>query len=205
MNKQTLSVFILLAFSISMACAEETRQHTFDAQDFRTLEIRNTVGEVFIESSESDQVELRLIISEQGERGWFRRKPDISTMDIRSSSRTDKLSLTFEEKNAKTEWYLKVPTHLSLAIQQGVGTIEVSNLQNNADIELGVGTVEVTAAADVIGAIDLNAGVGDTSITGARDRSQRRALVSSTSSAYGDGTRSVKADVGVGDVTVSLQ
>lgn len=206
-TKKTASILVLLAFSISMACAdtEVTRHHDFEASHTGSVRIDARVGTIHVEPSETGNIEVELVISEEDQRGWFQRSPDITDMDLNSQQRGDQLRLSFTEKNVKTDWVVKVPSSLEqLDIELGVGEVDVRGADFGMYVDVGVGSVTLQAAENKTGAVDLSVGVGDTIIRGGRSTESRRALISSETSAQGNGDYAVKARAGVGKVEVEL-
>lgn len=200
------SVILLLAFSISMACADSqvSRYHEFDADNIETLRIDARVGTIRVEPSESGRFEIELTITDEDHGGWFSRSPDIEGMDLRSRHRGDQLRLSFNEDKVKGEWVVRVPALEQLDIELGVGTIKVHMAHYGIVADVGVGTIELQASKTDIGAVDLSAGVGDTHIRGGTDTESRRAMVSSETSAFGTGSQSIRARAGVGEVQAEL-
>jgi hypothetical protein len=201
---KTTAVFILLAFSISLASAEESRFHEYDYNNVDTLSISARVGTVIVEPSTSGKFEVELHISDENNPRWFRRSPDTSRMDLNSVRRGNELRLNFDHKDVKTDWVVRVPELGRIDIELGVGTVEVLDLAAGINADVGVGTIEIRTPVDSAGVVDLSVGVGDTVINGGNNRNSRRALVSSESSAMGQGNNTVKARVGVGSIEVEL-
>lgn len=205
-TKKAAAVIVMLAFSISIACADSqvSRYHEFDAGNIDTLRIDARVGTVQVEPSSSGKFEVELIITDEDGGGWFRRAPDITDMDLRARHNGDLLRLSFNEDKVKGEWIVRVPELAQLDIELGVGTIKVYMAKFGIVADVGVGTIELEADKSDIGTVDLSAGVGDTHIRGGTDTESRRAMVSSESSASGTGSSAIRARAGVGDVQADL-
>lgn len=205
-TKKAASIIVLLAFSISMACADTqvSRYHEFDANGIDTLRIDARVGTIEVEPSTSGKFEVELTITDEDSGGWFSRSPDIDNMDLRSRQSGDQLRLSFNEDKVKGEWVIRVPPLDQLDVELGVGTIKVYMAQFGIVADVGVGTIELQANESDIGSVDLSVGVGDTHIKGGRNSESRRAMVSSESSASGDGALTIRARAGVGDVQAEL-
>lgn len=206
-TKKTASILVLLAFSISMACADTkvTRHHDFEASQTGSVRIDARVGTIHVEPSDSGNIEIELVISEEDQRGWFRRSPDITAMDLNSQQRGDQLRLSFTEKNVKTDWVVRLPSGLEqLDIELGVGEVDVRAAEFGMYVDVGVGSVNLQAMEARTGRVDLSVGVGDTIIRGGSSTESRRALVSSETSARGNGDHAVKARAGVGKVEIEL-
>jgi hypothetical protein len=205
LTTKAASICLLLAFSISIACAdtEVTRQHTFNGDDIGSIRFDINVGTLQVEPSDTGDIEVSMTISAE-QRGWFGRTPDINNMDLRSSQQGDRLRLSFNEKNVKTEWLVKVPDLDQVDIKLGVGTVEVHMPTFAVYVDLGVGTINLQANASEIDTVDLSVGVGDTQVFGGNNTESHRAMVSSETSALGNGAYVIKARAGVGDVTAEL-
>lgn len=204
-STKIISTCLLLALSISVACADEVRHHTFDGSEISSLNLDVRVGTVVIAPSLSGDIEVELRIEQNGGLGWwFRSKPDIADMDLDSRVRNTQLSLSMDEKNVNTDWIIKVPPLTKLEIDLGVGTVEIEGLATSMDIDVGVGSVEIDTPITSAGNISLNAGVGDTKVRGASEQNNRRAIVSSETDAEGSGSNDIRVNVGVGDVLVRL-
>jgi hypothetical protein len=205
-TKKAASIIVLLAFSISMACADTqvSRYHEFDANGIETLRIDARVGTIAVEPSTSGKFEVELTITDEDSGGWFSRTPDIDNMDLRSRQSGDQLRLSFNEDKVKGEWVIRVPSLEQLDVELGVGTIKVHMAQFGIVADVGVGTIELQANEADIGSVDLSVGVGDTHIKGGHNAESRRAMVSSESSASGDGALTIRARAGVGDVQAEL-
>ncbi|MBC54817.1 MAG: hypothetical protein CMQ34_13390 [Gammaproteobacteria bacterium] len=205
-TKKAASIILLLAFSISMACADTqvSRYHEFDAGEIDTLRIDARVGTIQVEPSTSGKFEVELTITDEDGGGWFRRSPDLDNMDLRSRRNGDQLRLSFSEDKVKGEWIVRVPSLEQLDVELGVGTIKVLMAHFGIVADVGVGTIELQAQKTDIGSVDLSVGVGDTHINGGTDTESRRAMVSSETTAYGTGSKSIRARAGVGDVQAEL-
>ena len=204
---QVITTLVLLAMTTALATAAEesvTRVHQFDAADFDSLRIDYRVGTLTLEESVNNMVEVELTIKDKEGKRWFTRSPDLQKMNLDSRSHNQQLRLEFTEKNVTTDWVVRVPDLQNLSINAGVGVIQGDLPAAVANIDLGVGTIELAARRDVTGSIDLNSGVGETVIKGVSSNERRSALVSSESSAHGDGTYSLNANVGVGEVSIQL-
>jgi hypothetical protein len=202
-SKKVVSLVFILALSITVAVAEETRHHEFDATGISTLQLNMRAGTIVVEHTEENYVSVELRITKE-DRGWFRRSVDTSDMDLKADVRNSALELSFDHKDVKTQWIVKVPALSKVDIRAGVGTIDVYMVNADIDVDMGVGAIKFELARLLTGDIVLAAGVGDTTVTGASSMTSQRALVSSNLSAIGDGSLRVRANVGVGSAEVDL-
>jgi hypothetical protein len=202
-SKKVVSLVFILALSITVAVAGETRHHEFDAAELSTLRLDIRVGTIVIEHTDDKNISVEFRIIKEG-RTWFRRSVDTSEMDLDVKVRDSALALSFDYKDVKTEWVVKVPALSRIDINAGVATIDVYMANADIEVDIGVGAIKLELPRSLTGEITLSAGVGDTSITGAASMTTQRSLVSSDLKARGDGTRIVRANVGVGSVEVDL-
>jgi len=199
------SIFFLLAFSISLTSADETRIHEFDTNDISALRIDARVGTIIVEPSRSGKLEVELHISNEKKRRWFSGTPDFTSMDLKSSQRGSRLRLSFDDKNVKTDWVVRVPDIQQIEIELGVGTVEMYGIAAAFITDVGVGTIDIRTPANSAGLVELSVGVGETTIRGGTSVNNRRTLVSSQASALGQGNSAIRAEVGVGSIEVTLQ
>ncbi|MDO8908703.1 MAG: DUF4097 family beta strand repeat-containing protein [Pseudohongiella sp.] len=202
-TRKVASLIFLMALSITVAVAEETRYHEFDAAPISSLRLNMRVGTILVEHTNDDTISVELRITKEGRR-WFSRSVDTATMDLEASVRNSALELSFDHKGIKTDWVVKIPALSKIEINAGVATIDVYMANADIDVDIGVGAVTFELAKTLVGDITLAAGVGDTSVTGASSMTTQRALVSSDLKASGDGTRTVRANIGVGSAEVDL-
>jgi hypothetical protein len=204
MNKKTMSILLLMALSISVACADELRTHQFSTDNFSLLYLENGVGTIVIEPSDTGMVDIEMRITSSKKSTWYRKAPVLADMDLTSRQRGDRLHISFNEKDTKADWIIKVPENIAINIEQGVGTIDISGVDGPLNVELGVGAVKIYTSAASVGHIDLKAGVGDTKVSGGSGGVQSRAFVSSKTQTQGQGIHRISVEVGVGDVEVEL-
>ncbi|MGM0632337.1 MAG: hypothetical protein ACQETO_04095 [Pseudomonadota bacterium] len=204
-----LSLLILLSVpALAGASAKEERHYEYDVSDIEALHIDASVGTIRIEPASGSTVTVDLVIEADSTASWIPflgRDRDVSGMELTHRVRGRELRLHFDENHVTTDWVVRVPVLQTLRVDLGVGNIEGDLPRMPADIELGVGSVELSAAGAAVGRIDLDAGVGDTRIRGASGKDARSALVGSQSSGWGDGEHRIRIDVGVGDVSLSLR
>lgn len=208
MKHQTAAWLVALIGSFAgTAAAQEAvhRSHSFDAEGVEHLRIEYRVGTISLEPADGNQIEVELRIEPKDGPGWFSRRPDLEDMDLAASTRTGRLTLSFQERNVSTHWVVRLPTLARLTIDAGVGAVQGRLPATDVEVHLGVGDVDLEMARSEAGRIELKAGVGDTSIDGAGSGSRTRAFVSSESSAEGSGPHPVRAAVGVGEVRVALR
>lgn len=202
-NKKIATVVLILAFSITVATADEKRHHEFETDDISSLTVNMRAGTIVVEHNDEDYIAVELLITE-GDRGWFTKSVDMEEMDIEVAKRNSELELTFDHKGVNSDWIIKVPALAKIEINGGAGTVEINMAEADIDANMGVGTIELQLSKALFGDIEFASGVGDTSARGANTVETQRAFVSSDLKAYGDGDLTVRANVGVGSVEADL-
>lgn len=198
------SLIVILAATAGTATADEVRRsHRFDTTGIEHLHIEHRAGELTLAPADGDQIEVELRIEPEQE--WIDREGDVADLDLTSSVRGDRLTLSFSERNVHSYMLVRLPSLKQLTIDAGAGEVEGTVPPMETEVLLGAGTVNLDFDRFSTGRIDLRAGIGDTAVDGAQNvETNRVVLVGSTSSATGEGSHRVEAKVRAGDVRVGL-
>jgi hypothetical protein len=196
------TLITILAAAGSAAAADEVRRsHRFDTTGIERLHIDHRAGELILEPADGVEIEVELRIEPQDDR-----EVEVAGMDLTSSVRGDRLTLSFGEPNVHSHMLVRLPSLEQLTIDAGAGDVQGTLPPMETQVKLGAGTVDLDVDRSSTGRIDLRALVGDTGVDGAKNAETSRVLlVGSSSSAAGDGSRRVQARVRAGDVRVGLR
>ncbi|GAB3018155.1 hypothetical protein [Bowmanella dokdonensis] len=194
-----ISVLALLALPV-LAKDEVTLQDRLPAGSATLFVLDVPVGEVQIEAYEGTDIEYRVKVRE-ADGGWFS-SFDRDDVEVRQSSSSDRIKLEVDLEDTEQEWHVKVPSHLNLILELGVGEMNIENASRDLDVEVGVGSIDVSLAGKDYRRIELEAGVGEADLKGFTNYSSDRAIVSEEVSWRGEGHYEIKAKVGVGEVEV---
>jgi hypothetical protein len=199
-----ISLIVILAPTAGTAVADEVRRsHRFDTTGIERLQIEHRAGELTLEPTNGDQIEVELRIETQDE--WSERQGAVADLDLTSSVRGDRLTLSFGEDNVHSYMLVRLPALEQLTIDAGAGEVKGTLPPMETEVFLVAGTVNLDVDRSATGRIDLRARIGDTAVDGARNvETNRVILIGSTSSATGDGSHRVEAKVRAGDVRVGL-
>jgi hypothetical protein len=199
------SLIVILAATGGTATADEVRRsHRFDTTGIERLHIEHRAGELVLAPAEGDQIEVELRIEPREES--LDRERDVADMDLTSSVRGDRLTLSFSEPNAHSYMLVRLPSLKQLTIDAGAGEVQGTLPPMETEVFLGAGSVNLDFDRSSTGRIDLRARIGDTAVDGAQNvETNRVILVGSTSSATGEGSHRVEAKVRAGDVRVGLR
>lgn len=198
----TLAASLLFSGSLS---ADSTKKisRSIDAALLGSVEIEAAVAEMDIEFYDGDEIVLEIEIESDGH--WFAwRRGDVDDVELEVRKTENNVYLGIADQKVQQRWRVKMPAKLAIAIDVGVGDIELEDLANNLEMEVGVGSVRVEVDDINYGMIRASAGVGDTAIKGfpGQRSDNERTFMSSDSYHYGDGDLEIEIEVGVGDVQV---
>ena len=202
---QTLSliVFALVFTSTAMAASSKRIQQSIDAADIDHVDFEISVAEVDIEIYDGDTIELDLEL-EADRDWWIFGRNDIDDVDLEVIRTGEQIKFRLDEDDIEQEWVVRLPAHLAVSMEIGVGEVEFTDFANDLNMELGVGSMQLNVADGVdFESIHLSVGVGDTSVRGFDNGSDNeRSFVGADSWYHGDGEFAVEVEVGVGDARV---
>ena len=197
---------IVTSFTLSntaAAASSKRIQQRIDAEDLVHVDFEIAIAQMDIEVYDGDVLELDLVI--EADRDWwiFGRK-DIDNVELEVYRNGEQLKLRLDDNDIQQEWVVRLPAHLAVSMDLGVGEVEFTDFANDLNLELGVGSMQLNVADNVdFESIHLNAGVGDTSVRGFDNGSDNeRSFVGADSWYHGDGEFVVEVEVGVGDARV---
>lgn len=201
--KQSLcTVLLLLISSSSLAASAKRIDHSLDAEDLQHIDFEVSVAEMEIEVYDGDTVELDVYL-EADRDWWFFGRNDIDDVEIDIDRNGERLYIRLDDDDIQQEWRVRLPAHLLVSMEVGVGEVELANFANDLNLELGVGSVQLNVADVDFDSIHVEVGVGDASIRGFDIGSDNeRSFVGADSWYHGNGEFEVNIEVGVGDADV---
>lgn len=108
--------------------------------------------------------------------------------------------------NLSADVRVRLPRALRFQADLGVGEVRVRGLENDVEVDVGVGDVELTLPAAKVRTVELDTGVGEADLSIGDQRFQGSGLVGkSLDWSQGRGVAHVEVDCGVGDVEVELE
>lgn len=180
------------------------REHRFDATNVGFVDISAAVGRVEVRAIEGDEIRVRLDI--EGKRsGLLRRRAEVSKLDLTANLADGRLELAFRDDEATADWIVELPHRPAMRIDVGVGDLDVHLAGGDLAVKVGVGAVALRMPLARTGSVQASAGIGSASIDGAAQNERSRALVAEKASATGQGSASLTATVGIGDITIRLE
>ena len=192
-----------VAFTANVQAASSKRiQQSIDATDLGHIDFEISVAEVEIEVYEGDTVEVDIEL--RAKRSWWIfGRDDVDDVDLTVRQDSDGLELILDEDDVEQDWRVRLPAHMAVGFELGVGEIDIDGFNNNLVLELGVGAVRVVVTDEDYDQIRLATGVGDSSIRGFSNGSDNeRNFVGADSYYSGEGNYAIEIEVGVGEASV---
>ena len=190
----------------------ETEPHTFPVTKNHRVKIDFAVGELKIVPGDASNVRFEVSIRCKNE-SEDRCQELADHLRFESEDRNGTLYLKLDRyqkwcSNFNVTGVLTVPRSLPLEVEMGVGQLTITDLENDIEVDLGVGDADIRTSRTLANSVSVDTGIGDATIRGASGEVERRSFIGSHASwdngASGRGRASVRLHVGVGDATVSL-
>ena len=192
-----------LTFTAGAQAASSKRiQHSIDAEDFNHVDFEISVAELEIEVYDGDTVEIDIDLRADRD-WWIFGRGDVDDVDLIIREDGDSLELILDEDDVEQDRRVRLPAHMAVSMEMGVGEIDIEGFSNNLALELGVGAVRVEVVDEDFDVIHLSTGVGDSNIRGFdRGSDNERNFVGADSFYRGEGEHEIVIEVGVGDASV---
>lgn len=208
-------VLVVPATAAAGAGADElvrTVSESYDAADLAALDVDFPVGELTIEGTDGDRVEVEIRL-ECDEDGWrsdsCRDRAESIGLDADSSG--DRLHLGIDGfsrwRNAGLHVHMTVrtPARLTLGVDMSIGELSVAAMRGDVTIDMGIGEATVRMSAADVAEVVMDAGIGESSLRAPDVRRGASGLfVSETAWRDGRGEARIRVDLGIGEIDVRL-
>jgi hypothetical protein len=186
-----------------------TVAQTIPAAHAEVFHIEVPVGELTIAGWDGDEVDLtvrfkckststRCAAAAEKPRVLYRSGEKIS-VQIKSWPR-------FGNHDLHAEVTVRVPRHLAVRSELGVGELEIEGLEHDLEAELGVGEVKVDMQRSAVASVTLDTGIGEANLSADGKRFGSAGLFTRTVRwERGGGKARVSVDCGVGEIDVTLR
>jgi hypothetical protein len=177
----------------------------------RTVRIDLRYGEVHVEPGESGNLEAELWA--HCSHGWGHCDERLERIQLVARPHGDVLEIRVEDlpqfgnHGIQCDLRVRVPAHQALDIDVGAGEVHVADVQEDVQVHLGAGAIEVRMPEAAVHTVEARAGVGEAHVRGTReDVEERRHLVGGVARwNAGEGAARVDCHVGAGEIEVRLQ
>ncbi|MCC5825275.1 hypothetical protein [Alkalimonas sp.] len=202
--KRLLFITLLLTFSVAhTAFADEKRlELDIDASALTLLALEVGVGQIQINTADTDRILLRVDV--RGEKRWWFFSHKVGDVELKQQLRDGRLYLSIPKDNTKQHWQLTLPAELAVKVELGVGQFYANRIHSSYDVDVGVGQISSSLNAEQFQRIELSAGVGNVNLHNAPSSFKaERHLVGGSLEWSGPGSTVFKANVGVGDISLT--
>lgn len=192
----------LVSLSATAAEREKVITAEYDVTSEVRLSVESGVGSIEFVRGDSDVISVRVVATADDDSVW--KDGDVEATELSARQNGDSLSLEVEhEDNIELRWTIHMPRVSTLHADLGVGEVSGEIWTTDASIDVGVGAIEMTLFGNDYDRITAAAGIGETSIRNANATTER-AFIASESEARGNGSARISGDVGVGEVSFTI-
>ncbi|MEQ8313896.1 MAG: hypothetical protein RL839_02780 [Gammaproteobacteria bacterium] len=192
---------MLLSTAVFSASAKRI-ERSIAADQLEHIDFEISVAEMDIEIYDGNEIQLD--ISLKADRDWwiFGRN-DVDDVDLTVYQDGNRIELVLDDDDIEQDWRVRLPVHLAISMDIGVGEVSIENLANDLRLDMGVGAVQINVADIDYDRIHLQTGVGDSSLRGfGRSTDNERNIVGADSYYQGEGEYQISVELGVGDTQV---
>jgi len=188
-----------------------TDTHTFKVTKEHRIHLNFPIGELRVVPTEDADVQFDIRVRCRGRaEEECEELANRLVLDSHDSGHTLSLKLEnypkWHHKGFSVIGVLKVPRAQALRIEMGVGQLDISGLQGDLDVDLGVGEADIRTPRASAANVTVDAGIGDATIQGAGSGTESSRFVGARASwSRGNGKSDVRLHVGVGEATVRLE
>ncbi len=198
--------------SVGKEKAERQESHTINAEDFDTLKISSSVGDITISSHDSPDAVINLNIaahtgskekSEQLiEEFIYSVEENMNSINIDTAFK----KLNMDDNNVSTDLSINVPKNIeNIIISLNVGDVHIKNINGNYEIENNVGDISIENSA---ASYNIKTNVGEINLTDAAavNNSEFITNTGDIKISLNDITNAakIKAAADVGDIGISI-
>ena len=199
----TLACGITVAANAAESIHHKEIEQVIEAADLNVLSLDASVGSIKIKPSSDQQIHIYVKVTEKED--WSLFSDSVEDVELKAKRHGDKLSLRLTDDDFGEEWIIELPKQTQLAIDLGVGSVNVTDITASINIDVGVGEIRVDSQAKYYATIELDSGVGAARISSNIGQvKSHRAMISETATWSGPGQYKMQIDVGVGEVSVRL-
>ncbi len=207
-----LAACALLAAPAAAGERHKALTRSFSIETGQALQLELPVGELVVLGSATAKIEAELRVTcRWGSNEDCERLLEQVELDSRDTPSRKVIEVVSDSSWRKTKLEIKgefrVPKGVDLEVDMGVGELEIEGFENDLSVDLGVGELRIRMAAAKVGSVALDAGVGEAELRGAGTRVEGRRSMVVGSEVYwdqGEGQARIRADVGVGEIRVTL-
>jgi hypothetical protein len=205
------AALFLGAASGAQASGRREIRHEFAHTAGQPIELEFPIGELRIVGYEGTKVEVDIRAECRWSSSRCEARLERLAVDDRSSDRRMRLEVDdggfFRGSGLELRAEIRVPSSAPLAVEMGIGELNIRDMANDLHVDLGIGEVKVSVPETSAAGVTVDAGIGESDLHGP-SRSVRHArpmLVGSHLSwNAGEGRAQIDVSVGIGEAKVYL-
>jgi len=189
-----------------------TLTETYDPGDYEEVMLEVKVGEVNVRGSGDDEI----VLSVRVECEWDDVddcRDRVDDIEIVPSDWGDGLYLGIEglgfwgSRGVHLEIDLTLPARMPVALDVGVGEVEIADLLGDVTVDLGVGEIDIRMDAAAVRAVTLDNGIGESRLRYPEGKQDVSGILGGTEVFWdlGSGDHEVKVELNVGEIRVTLR
>jgi hypothetical protein len=206
-----LALFVTLASPALADSYLQAEPKTFEVEGAQRIRIEFPIGSFRLEGDDGSTVRIQVRVDCKNH-DYEDCKDAARRIRIDHSVTGDKFRLEFSGvhrewagQHVTVEAHVLVPRALAAELNMGVGKVEVTGMQRDLDLELGVGDMSVKVREADFRDVEAEAGVGDAEIDTRQGRVRERGFIGHSARWNdGKGASLIRVHVGVGQATVDL-
>ena len=199
----TTLVFTLLTSISAIANDEVKLTESYSASELRGLAIKNGVGSIEIKGANISSIEVEVTVEPTTSFIIF--ESDISAAKLNATTKKGLLELEIPLDDSDQKWIVRIPKHLELSIDLGVGDVDIDNFSQNITANVGVGEFSASLNQNSFKSINAETGVGGVSLSGFSHSENDSHLVGNSAQISSEGSAILKVDVGVGGINLKTE
>lgn len=198
------TLVVTLLTSISAIANDEVKlTESYSASELRGLAIKNGVGSIEIKCANISSIEVEVTVEPTTSFIIF--ESDISAAKLNATTKKGLLELEVPLDDSEQHWVVRVPQHVNLLIDLGVGEVDVTDINQDFTAKVGVGEFSATLNQNSFKSINAETGVGGVSLSGFSHSENDSHLVGNSAQINGEGSAILKVDVGVGGINLKTE
>ncbi len=212
MRRLALALVALLAAAAAAGETLKSLSYSCPGAGIQAIAVKAGIGDVEILGAAGSEVVVTVDLTRKGG-GLFGDRPtprETEAIEIDPRLAGGELTLQLKpehrgDAHLSERWTVRVPAALAAKVDLGVGDVSVLDTSGDVKVRVGVGDVRIEGAFSAFGEIRAASGVGDATLRTPEGRTEGTGFIGHTLSGHGPGTSTVRADAGVGDVTIRLR
>lgn len=213
MKKTVLFLLLGCGVSLPVLAGVTVRQveESFPLGVEETLRVDIPVAEVEIRGGGGEEVSVEMVIAcKRRTRGC---EEDAERLRLEVDRRAASVKLSVDgyprgtDRAPDIELKIRMPASRAVDLELGVGSVEISGMEADLRLDVGVGSAEVEMPKSAVRSVHLDAGVGDVEMRPEPDDARTSGFMVGHELGWdgGPGEAQVRIEVGVGDAELVLR